>query len=109
MTQISRSSMGLAVRAARDAARLTLSDLSAKTGIPVSTLSRTETGQRAIEFVEAIKIAEAVHLVVNELRTLAETIEGEGGTEKSQTHGQIKKDLKELQRLAIESAVTARS
>jgi len=107
--KLTRTSLGLAVRAARDQAKLTLSDLSAQTGIPTSTLSKTENGLRALEFNEALAIANVCKIDVEVLRTLAETFEREGAHQKQSTRNELAADLNNLQRLAIESAISAKA
>lgn len=106
--KLSRMSVGLAVRAMRDAARLTINDLATMTGISISSLSRTENGLRDLNFAEATAIAAAVKIDIEHLRTLAETFEREGVTDKQRQVSELERDLNELQRLAIETAITAR-
>lgn len=105
--KLSRASVGLAIQAARNAAKLTLSDLSAQTGIATSMLSRTESGQRAIEFAEAVSIASVLKISVDDLRTLAETFEREGAAQKQAAMNKLQADLNALQRLAIETGIGA--
>lgn len=107
--KLSKISMGMAVRCMRDTAKLTLSQLSEATGIPVSSLSRTENGLRALDFAEAVAICEAVGLDVGALRLLAETFEREGVAEKQRAQAQLSKDLNDLQRLALQTAIAAHS
>ena len=113
MTHLSRASLGLAVRAAREAAGLTLNDLVGMTGLTQSTLSRSELGERDIAFTELLAIADAVKVDLEDLRTLAETFEREGAAEKhaakQHARSQLAHDLNDLQRLAIETAVAARA
>lgn len=97
--------MGLAVRAAREAARLTLNDLAQMTGITATSLSRSENGQRDIEFAEAVAIANAVKIDVETLRTFAETFERAGVAKKAQKMSDLEKDMNELQRAAVEAAI----
>jgi transcriptional regulator with XRE-family HTH domain len=106
---ISRISMGLAIRAVRDMAKLTLSALSDKTGIPISSLSRIENGLRSVDFAEALAIAEVAKIDISTLRTLAETFERQGVAENLQCQNSLKKDLNNLQRLAIEAAIASRA
>lgn len=105
--------MGLAIRTSRDAASLTLNDLASLTGLTQSTLSRTELGERDVAFTEILAIAEAVNIDVEALRTLAETFEREGAAanmaEKKSAKVQLARDMNQLQRLAIESAIELRS
>ena len=103
--KLSRTAIGMAVRAARDQARLTSADLAEQTGIDKSALSRTENGIRALEFGEALAIAKALKVDVEVLRTFAETFEREGAHEKKQGIKQFEKDLNLLQREAIAAAI----
>lgn len=107
--KLSRTTLGLAVRAARDAAGLTLNDLAGIAGMTPSSLSRSENGLRDLSFEEAVAIAAAVHVDVQTLRTLAETFELEGVAEKSSAQAALKQDLYLLQRKAVEVAIEARS
>jgi transcriptional regulator with XRE-family HTH domain len=100
--------MGLAVRAARDAAKLTQPDLAAMTGIPVSTLSRTETGDRPLAFAEALALAEAFKINIDQLRELAEAYEVSMSAGSASSKHRTA-DFAELQRLAIEAAIAARA
>lgn len=100
--KLSRASVGLAVRAARESARLTLNDLAQMTGITAASLSRSENGLRDIEFVEAVAIATAVKIEVETLRTFAETYELAGVAQKK---SELEKDLNDLKRAAIEAAI----
>lgn len=103
--RLSRASVGLAVRAVREAARLTLSDLAQEVGMTTASLSRTENGLRDIEFAEAVAISAAVRIELETLRTLAETFEHAGTAAAIQQKSQLQSDLRELQRAAIEAAV----
>jgi transcriptional regulator with XRE-family HTH domain len=107
--KLSRTSVGLAVRAAREAAKLTLTDLSGETNISVAALSRSENGLRDIEFAEAVSIAAATHIDVETLRTLAATFEREGAPAIARKKGRLDRDLNELQRVAIEAAIEVRA
>lgn len=101
--------MGLAVRAAREAARLTLNDLAALTGITLSSLSRSENGQRDLAFTEVLEIAKALKVDAETLRTFAETFERAGVSKTTLKRDQLSRDLNDLQRLAIETALEAYS
>lgn len=103
--KLSRTSVGLAVRAARKAANITADSLSELSGIDRSSLSRTENGKRALEFDEAVTIASLLHIDVEALRTLAETFEREGAADKRKSLREIENDLNRLQRAAIETAI----
>lgn len=107
--QLSRISVGLAVRAARDAAGLTLNDLATMTGITASSLSRSETGQRDLAYTEVLAIADALKIDGEALRTLAETFERAGVENNQRQRDALARDLNDLQRLAIEAAIEARA
>jgi transcriptional regulator with XRE-family HTH domain len=107
--KISRISVGLAVRAARETARLSLADLAPMAGMTTSSLSRTENGLRALEFAEAVAIAAAVKLDVDRLLQLAEAFERSGAVEKRHSMSQLQQDLNELQQLAIKAAIEAQT
>ncbi|MFT7774035.1 helix-turn-helix transcriptional regulator [Roseateles sp.] len=97
-------SMGLAVLAAREAAKLTAADLAKMAGITASSLSRTENGLRALELVEADAIAKAVGLDIPKLLSLAETFERDGAADR---RSQLQRDLNALERLAYKAAIEA--
>lgn len=103
--RLSRTALGLAVRAARGAARLTLKDLAELAGMTVSSLSRSENGERDLTFVEISAIATAVRVELEDLRTLAETFERDGTVARE---GQAR-EMNKLQRLAIEAAIESRA
>lgn len=105
--KLSRASVGLAVRAVREAARLTLDDLSHRTGISVPSLSRSENGLRDTDFSEMVSIAAAVGLELETLRTLAETFEYAGVASTAKKKADLKDELFQLQRAAIEAAIEA--
>lgn len=105
--RLSRISVGLAVRAAREAARLTLGDLAQKTGTTATSLSRSENGLRDVEFSEVVAIANAVGIGLETFRTLAETFENAGAASTAMKQHELKIELIELQRAAIEAAIEA--
>jgi transcriptional regulator with XRE-family HTH domain len=107
--KLSRTSVGLAVRAARAAARLTLKDLAGLTGIVLSTLSRTENGERDLAWTELLLVAEAVKIDPSRLHDLARNIEEKGAAEKQSQRNRLAEDLLELERLGIEAAIEARA
>jgi|GEM_PF-5007669 len=107
--KLSRISVGLAVRAAREAAGLTLNDLAGITGITLSSLSRSETGQRDLAFTEVLAISDGLKVDPETLRSLAETFERAGVTKTQHKRDQLARDLNDLQRLAIEATIEARA
>ncbi len=107
--KLTRVSLGMAVRTAREAAKLTLNDLAIATGLTQSSLSRSEIGQRDLAFTEVLAIAEVLKIEVSQLRDLAETFERDGVSEKAEKRDQLAHDLNELQRTAIEAAIEARN
>lgn len=106
--KISNVSVGRAVRAARDHAEMTLSDLAEATGINVSALSKLENGFRSLSFAEAIAIADAFDIDIGTLEVYASTFE-HGEEQRAMSQSQINNDLKELQRLAIETGMAIRA
>lgn len=107
--KLSRVSVGLAIRSAREAAKLTLNDLAPAVGMTVSSLSRSETGQRDLEFAEVVALAAAFKVDLEHLRTLAETFERGGAADKQRDRERLLADLNDLQRQAIEAAIEARA
>jgi transcriptional regulator with XRE-family HTH domain len=105
--KLSRTAIGMAVKSARLAAGLTASQLANDTGLSASAISRTESGVRALEFVEALAVSSALCIDIEALRTLAETFEREGVSGKANAISELEADLLALQRVAIESAIQA--
>lgn len=107
--KLSRASVGLAVRAAREAAGLTLKDLAGSTGITLNTLSRGELGERDIAFTELVNITKTLQIGVEDLLNLAENCERSGIAAIHDKRSELERDLLALQRLAIESAIEVRA
>ena len=107
--KLSRISIGLAVRTLRDAGGKTLSDLAGRVGMTLSSLSRSENGQRDMSFAEITAIAAELSIDIEYLRTVAETFERAGAGKMASKRDRLANDLNELQRLAVEAAVEARS
>jgi len=107
--KLNRTSIGLAVRSARVAAAMTATDLSALTGISSSSISRTESGLRELEFSEALLISRALGISVSVLQDLAETFEREGAAKTADRIGELRHDLALLQREAIATAISLTS
>ena len=105
--KVSRISVGMAVRAARQAARLSLGEISEKTGISVSALSRIENGLPSLDFVEAAYLAEALNVDLEHFRALASTFEEEGLSDQAFQKKEALSALRSIQRLAILAAVEA--
>lgn len=105
--KLSRTAIGMAVKSARLAAGLTAAELAKVTGLSASAVSRTESGMRALEFVEALAVSSALGIDVEALRTLAETFEREGVSGTVAAISELEADLLALQRVAVESAVKA--
>ena len=101
MLKLSRTSVGLAIRAAREAAGLTLKDLAATSGVSFSLLSRTELGERDVAYLEVLTIIETLKIDESQLREYAKTFEREG----LPANRQMARDLNKLQRRAIESLI----
>lgn len=107
--KISRTSVGLAVRSARMAANLTAADLAMLTGISTSSVSRTESGQRDLEFREALAIAKVLGIEVSVLQDLSEVFEREGAGKAALRISELEHDLLQLQREAINATIALSS
>lgn len=105
--KISQNSVGMAVRAARQAARLSLSDIFEITNISVSALSRIENGVRSLDFLEASAIADVLKVDLEHFRALAVTFEEEGLVNQISNKREALADLRAIQRLAILTAIEA--
>jgi len=106
---ISRAALGSAVRAARDAADLSIRDLASRAGLSAAVLSRTENGERDLAYTELLAIAQAVGLRVEDLHNLAENCERQGVGRVRQELSQLQADLLQLQRAALLAAIEARA
>lgn len=104
---ISRTSIGLAVKAARQAAHLSLSELAQKTEINISSLSRVESGLRALDFSEAIVLAKELRVNLDHFKDLAKTYEENGTVEKIIKNRDLINALKKAHQLAILTAIEA--
>lgn len=98
----SREAIGMAVRAAREAAGLTLRDLAAVTSISHALLGRTELGERDLGYAEMLSIAIAVNATEQTLREFAMTFQRDGIQEARQQM----RDLNKAQRRAIEALIS---
>jgi transcriptional regulator with XRE-family HTH domain len=107
--KLRRTSVGLAVKAAREAAGFTLADLAGATSITISSLSRTENGQRDAEFAEIVSITSALRIDVETFRTMAETFERSDAAKTLRKMSKLEGDLNDLQRLAVAAAIEART
>lgn len=94
--KLSRTAIGLSIRTAMEAASLTLRNLSESTGIPVSTLSRRETGQNDVTFEEMMLILPVVGLDVKKMQDLVESIEKSGVHQKKIETATTEKSLKSV-------------
>lgn len=103
--KLSPQAVGLAVRAARESAGLSLSDLSGMVGVSTSGLSRLENGLRGMDFLESVRVCEAVGIDLNAIQLLAASIERGGSSAKFAARSRLQKDLDELQRKAVEAAI----
>jgi transcriptional regulator with XRE-family HTH domain len=103
--RLSRRSVGLALRCARSAAELSASDLAVLVDMSASSLSRTESGQRDLEFTEALAVARVLGVPVSAFQDLVETFEREGDDPSQSRLSEIQRELIELQRQAIEVAI----
>ncbi len=99
--KLTRESVGLAIRTAREQAGLTLRDLAGATGISHALLGRTELGERDVGYLELLDIAAALRVDEPTLREYAKTFERDGLAGKRQEQRQLARDLNALQREAI--------
>lgn len=106
---ISRLSIGMAMKSAREAAGMTLADISSRCGISISALSRSENGQRDIDFAEAVEFSRAVAIELDQLIDLAETFENAGVLDKLSAKENLQTELNSLRQLAIRTAIGVRA
>lgn len=64
---MSGENLGAVLRTIRNAQGLTLGDLHSKTGIPVSTLSKMETGRSSLSYDKLVKLAEGLDVDISSL------------------------------------------
>lgn len=75
---LSRASIGLAVRVAREAADLTLQQMSEATGMSIANVSRSENGLRDLAFSEVVAITHASRMSIDVFLQLVTTYERGG-------------------------------
>jgi len=79
MTQkLTNIAVGMAIRVVRERAQMSANDLALQVGMTPSSLSRTETGARAVELAEAVLIARLTGTTVADLVTVAAQMEANG-------------------------------
>lgn len=96
--------IGFAVRAARQAARMTARELASAAALTPTALSKIETGQQNLDFKTAIKIAKALGISLDHLAALAEKVSNISG-ESASAKNQFISKLKFLEKSAIETAL----
>jgi transcriptional regulator with XRE-family HTH domain len=74
-----RAKLGAALRAIRDEMKLTLADVSSRTGLAVSTLSKVENGLMSLTYDKLVQLSEGLRLDFNSI--LTGTVPQQGRTE----------------------------
>ena len=103
MNKINAVQIGLALKSLRLAAGQTLGEVEKHTSISQSQLSRTETGARSIEFIEAIILCVFFKIELNQLVSLAEKMEEMAKAK--QKHNQIKQEMQQQMKKIAEQAI----
>jgi transcriptional regulator with XRE-family HTH domain len=100
--ELSRISLGMALRTAREAVKVTANDLARQVGMTPSAISRTENGLRALELSEAARIAPVLGTTVEGLLTVAKRLEESGlASEQSEAVKDFNRSLAEAQEAAL--------
>lgn len=96
--------IGLAVRSARTAARMSAKELASAAALTTTALSKIETGNQKLDFKTAVNITNALHISLDDLATLAEKV-SDVGTETNNVRNELASRLKSLEKSAIETAL----
>ena len=83
--------------------------ISSRSGISISALSRSENGQRDIDFAEAVNFSRVVAIDLDQFIDLAETFENAGAPDKLSAKTTLQTELNSLRQLAIQTAIEARA
>lgn len=81
----SQIAVGMAIRTCRRAANRTVASILQSTGLNVSVYSRIETGDRGLEFSEAVMLANEMGVSLQRIAELAKTFESSGAVEVSKS------------------------
>jgi transcriptional regulator with XRE-family HTH domain len=98
--------VGLAARAIREKAGLSLSSMADRACVSLSSMSRVETGARQLEFDEATAICESAGVSLDELARLARSLQDSGHVT-SQAAARKKLELAQAEMLASSKAALA--
>jgi transcriptional regulator with XRE-family HTH domain len=105
--KLSRTSLGIAVKTARELQKMTLKDLAVAADLKEYSLSRSENGLRDLEFAEVVAIAQVLHVELAWIINLAENLDRSGVLEATAHKSEIKRELFALERELIEAAIEA--
>lgn len=97
--------IGFAVRTARQAARMTSTELASAVSLTPSTLSKIETGRQNLDFKTAISIAHALGISLDHLAALAEKV-SDASVESDNVRRELTARLKSLEQSAIKTALS---
>jgi transcriptional regulator with XRE-family HTH domain len=89
--------LGLAVRALREASRLSAKELSIKAGLPDYTVSRIENGKMRLDFATGLALTSAMGVTMDRLAEVAKSFPTTLVTEKTEELKEVRAKLKALQ------------
>ncbi|MFG5409865.1 helix-turn-helix transcriptional regulator [Piscinibacter sakaiensis] len=102
MKVLTDAQIGLAIKAARQAAHMTAKDFAEKTDLSPTALSKIEAGRQCLSLAEAVRVAHELGIRVDHLVRLADDL-GVHAEASSNAREKLKRDLK----LAHDQAVLA--
>lgn len=105
MKVLTDAQIGLAVKAARQAANWTGKDLAEKANLSPSAISKIESGKQSLAFADAVQIASTLGIQVGHLARLAMDA-GSLADESLQARDRLKRELQMLEQRAILGAIS---
>ncbi|MFC7514355.1 helix-turn-helix domain-containing protein [Herbaspirillum sp. GCM10030257] len=97
--------IGFAVRTARQAARMSATELASAVALTPAALSKIETGRQNLDFKTAISIAHALKISLDHLAVLAEKV-SDASMESGNVRREFASRLKSLEQSAIKTALS---
>lgn len=100
--------IGLAVKSARIASKMSAKQLAERIGLTASALSKIESGKQSLGFAEGEEICSALGIRTDHLAALAREVE-RVAAETASVREKLRADLEELHKMTIRAAIAAKS
>lgn len=97
--------IGFAVRTARQAARMSATELASAVALTPAALSKIENGRQNLDFKTAVSITRVLKISLDDLATLAEKV-SEASMETDNVRRELASRLKSLQQSAVKTALS---